>query len=99
MQAYPLAGGGREVTQAASEPQIEAEHESVSLLLLLFTVEFTRPIGRNEMVMLCCANNKKGQCRNLFAADDPVLGSRNLALIQDFPARTLLALRSRSVKF
>ena len=38
-----------EVTQAASEPQIEAEHESVSLLLLLFTVEFTctRPIGRN----------------------------------------------------
>ena len=36
-----------EVTQAASEPQIEAEHESVSLLLLLFTVEFTRPIERN----------------------------------------------------
>ena len=44
LRAYLLSGGGREVTQAASEPQIEAEHESVSLLLLLFIVEFTRPI-------------------------------------------------------
>ena len=97
MRAYLPIRSLEGVTQAASEPQIEAEHESVSLLLLLFTVEYTRPMS--EMVMLGCVIIKKGQFRNLFAADDPVLGSRNLALIQDCPARTLLALRSRSVKF
>ena len=45
----------------------------------------------SEMVTLGCVNSEKGQIPNRFAADDPVLGSRNLALIQDCPARTLLA--------